>query len=157
MTQAPVAAAGLLNPRTYDAAGFDPETRRILLATIEWFEERGKAELKRAEEFAALPERPPERGPAARPSPASDPIAAIHRELPSLRVDMQIADRRNLQIDQPVTGKLIEHMVKESDAGIELGNTRTIKIECHADFGFQRITSDFGLPHWLLHIVSWCR
>ncbi len=37
------------------------------------------------------PERPPERGPAARPSPASDPIAAIHRELPSLRVDMQIA------------------------------------------------------------------
>ncbi len=37
------------------------------------------------------PERPPERGPAARPSPASDPIAAIHRELPSLRVDMKIA------------------------------------------------------------------
>ena len=69
-------------------------------------------------------------------------------------VDMQIADRRNLQINQPVTGKLIEHMVKESDAGIELGNAGTIKIECHANFGFQRIASDFGLPHGLLHIVS---
>ncbi|MFO1364842.1 MAG: acyl-CoA dehydrogenase, partial [Burkholderiales bacterium] len=38
--------AGLFNPRTYDAAGFDPETRRILLATIEWFESRGKVALK---------------------------------------------------------------------------------------------------------------
>ncbi len=40
------AATGLFNPRTYDAAEFDPETRRILLATIEWFEARGKVALK---------------------------------------------------------------------------------------------------------------
>ena len=37
------------------------------------------------------PERIVERGPAARVSPASDPIAAIFRELPSLRIDMKIA------------------------------------------------------------------
>src|SRR3954452_6215016 len=34
------------NPRTYDAAEFDEPTRRALLATIEWFEERGKRKLK---------------------------------------------------------------------------------------------------------------
>ncbi|MEU2061287.1 acyl-CoA dehydrogenase family protein [Streptomyces sp. NPDC013455] len=35
----------LFNPRTYDPAHFDPETRRLLRATVDWFEERGKARL----------------------------------------------------------------------------------------------------------------
>ncbi|WP_326569014.1 acyl-CoA dehydrogenase [Amycolatopsis rhabdoformis] len=35
----------LLNPRAYDPQSFDPETRRLLLATIEWFESRGKRKL----------------------------------------------------------------------------------------------------------------
>jgi alkylation response protein AidB-like acyl-CoA dehydrogenase len=37
----------LLNPRTYDPADLDAETRRLLRVTIEWFEARGKTELKR--------------------------------------------------------------------------------------------------------------
>ena len=37
----------LLNPRTYDPAHLDPETRRLVRATIDWFESRGKTELKR--------------------------------------------------------------------------------------------------------------
>jgi acyl-CoA dehydrogenase len=37
--------ARLLNPALYDGAEFDPETRRIFLATIEWFEAKGKARL----------------------------------------------------------------------------------------------------------------
>jgi alkylation response protein AidB-like acyl-CoA dehydrogenase len=37
----------LLNPRTYDPDDLDPEARRLLRATIDWFEARGKAELKR--------------------------------------------------------------------------------------------------------------
>jgi alkylation response protein AidB-like acyl-CoA dehydrogenase len=41
------APTALFNPRTFDASGFDEETRRILLATIEWFESRGKTALKR--------------------------------------------------------------------------------------------------------------
>jgi acyl-CoA dehydrogenase len=36
----------LLNPRTYDPAHLDPESRRVLLATIEFFESRGMAVLK---------------------------------------------------------------------------------------------------------------
>ncbi|MFF4357533.1 acyl-CoA dehydrogenase family protein [Streptomyces sp. NPDC001604] len=35
----------LFNPRTYDPAHFDPETRRLLRATVDWFEERGKSRL----------------------------------------------------------------------------------------------------------------
>ncbi|MEV4921150.1 acyl-CoA dehydrogenase family protein [Streptomyces tirandamycinicus] len=35
----------LFNPRTYDPAHFDPETRRLLRATVDWFESRGKRRL----------------------------------------------------------------------------------------------------------------
>ena len=35
----------LFNPRTYDPAHFDPETRRLLRATVDWFETRGKKAL----------------------------------------------------------------------------------------------------------------
>jgi acyl-CoA dehydrogenase len=38
----------LLNPRTYDPSDLDPEARRLVRVTIQWFEGRGKAELKRA-------------------------------------------------------------------------------------------------------------
>jgi alkylation response protein AidB-like acyl-CoA dehydrogenase len=43
---APPAASLLFNPRTYDAAEFDESTRRVLLATIDFFETRGKQALK---------------------------------------------------------------------------------------------------------------
>ncbi|WP_167478358.1 acyl-CoA dehydrogenase family protein [Nocardia arthritidis] len=36
----------LFNPKTYDFAEFDAETRRILRAVVDWFEARGKARLK---------------------------------------------------------------------------------------------------------------
>ncbi len=36
----------LFNPRAYDAADLDPEAKRIMLATIEFFESRGKQVLK---------------------------------------------------------------------------------------------------------------
>ena len=42
----PKADGLLLNPRTYDPADLDPESRRLLLATIEFFESRGKEVLK---------------------------------------------------------------------------------------------------------------
>ncbi|EFL37099.1 acyl-CoA dehydrogenase [Streptomyces viridochromogenes DSM 40736] len=35
----------LFNPRTYAPTHFDPETRRLLRATVDWFEERGKRQL----------------------------------------------------------------------------------------------------------------
>ena len=52
-----LAAGGLLfNPATYDGGDLDPEARRLMLATIDFFETRGKAALKQA--FAA--DLPPE-------------------------------------------------------------------------------------------------
>ncbi|WP_329225723.1 acyl-CoA/acyl-ACP dehydrogenase [Streptomyces sp. NBC_00111] len=35
----------LFNPRAYDPAHFDPETRRLLRATVDWFESRGRRRL----------------------------------------------------------------------------------------------------------------
>ena len=35
----------LLNPRAYEADEFDPATQRLLRATIDWFEAKGKARL----------------------------------------------------------------------------------------------------------------
>ena len=44
---APSSVKGLLfNPATYDGAGLDPEGRRLMTATIEFFEQRGKTVLK---------------------------------------------------------------------------------------------------------------
>lgn len=40
-----MADALLFNPRTYDPTHFDPETRRLLRATVDWFEARGKRKL----------------------------------------------------------------------------------------------------------------
>ncbi|MCB5169700.1 acyl-CoA/acyl-ACP dehydrogenase [Streptomyces bambusae] len=40
-----MADALLFNPHTYDPAHFDPETRRLLRATVDWFESRGKRKL----------------------------------------------------------------------------------------------------------------
>ncbi|MGY4100623.1 acyl-CoA dehydrogenase family protein [Nocardia sp. R16R-3T] len=43
----------LFNPNTYDPRQFDAETRRLLRATIEWFESRGKRQLL-ADDAAAV-------------------------------------------------------------------------------------------------------
>src|SRR3954451_14690266 len=39
-------ASLLFNPRSYDPGDLDPESRRLLKATIDWFESRGKERLK---------------------------------------------------------------------------------------------------------------
>ena len=39
------ATTRLLNPGSYDAAEFDPATQRVLRATIDWFEAKGKSRL----------------------------------------------------------------------------------------------------------------
>ncbi|RVW03865.1 acyl-CoA dehydrogenase family protein [Rhodococcus xishaensis] len=45
----------LLNPRDYDPARFDPNTRRLLRATIDWFESRGKRRLLQDDLHAVWP------------------------------------------------------------------------------------------------------
>lgn len=45
MPTATVTTRRLLNPRAYEADEFDPATQRLLRATIDWFEAKGKARL----------------------------------------------------------------------------------------------------------------
>jgi acyl-CoA dehydrogenase len=44
---APAHTTGIFNPKNYDAAEFDEPTRRVLLATIAWFEAKGKGAVTR--------------------------------------------------------------------------------------------------------------
>jgi hypothetical protein len=45
-----------------------------------------------------------------------------------VRIDVQIADRFYLKIDQSVTGNLIEHVIQKRHAGIELLLTGAIRL-----------------------------
>ena len=45
----------LFNPNTYDPQQFDPETRRLLRATIDWFEGQGKKRILDADLAASWP------------------------------------------------------------------------------------------------------
>ena len=56
-----------------------------------------------------------------------------------VRVDVQIAARFDLEVDQPVPRHLIEHMVEKGDPGMEIRLTGAIEIQRHADLGFLRI------------------
>ena len=74
------AADGVLfNPRTYDGAGLDPETRRLMRATVDWFEERGKRGLKEDDRGPRLARRLPRvraRKGSSRPSSPRRPTPA---------------------------------------------------------------------------------
>ncbi len=46
---APATSTQVFNPSTYDPSAFDEKTQRLLLATIDFFESRGKVALKEAD------------------------------------------------------------------------------------------------------------
>ena len=62
-------------------------------------------------------------------------------------VNVQIAFAGNLQIDQAVASDLVQHVVEKTDAGGELGLTRTVQIQTHTNLGFGGLASDFSLTH----------
>jgi hypothetical protein len=63
---------------------------------------------------------------------------------------MQITLGLDVDVDHPVTGNLVEHVVKKWHTGCKLALTGTVEIETHSDLGLQRIASDFSLPHEFL-------
>ena len=62
-------------------------------------------------------------------------------------IDMQITLGFDRQINQPMTGDLIEHVIEKRHAAIQTGLARTIQIKMHADLGFESVAADFCLPH----------
>src|SRR6218665_2903692 len=59
-------------------------------------------------------------------------------------VDVQVAGAVDIQVDQPVAGGLIEHMVKETDAGAQLGLAGAVEVDAHADAGLGGVAADLG-------------
>ena len=65
-------------------------------------------------------------------------------------IDVQVPNRLDLQIDQAVSGNLVQHVIKKSNACGELGDTCAIQIEFDFDLRLRRLTTDFsgsGLGH----------
>ena len=65
-------------------------------------------------------------------------------------VDVQVAGSFDIEVECAVAGDLVEHVVEETDAGIELTLARTIQVDPDPDLGFEGIARDFGLPHCVL-------
>ena len=59
-------------------------------------------------------------------------------------VDVGVAIGLDLQIHQPVAGDLVEHVLEEGDAGLEVRLAGAVQIHLQADAGFQRVAGDFG-------------
>ena len=59
-------------------------------------------------------------------------------------VNVGVALGLDVQIHQPVAGDLVEHVLEEGDAGLEVRLAGAVQIHLQADAGFQRVAGDFG-------------
>ena len=59
-------------------------------------------------------------------------------------INVQVTARIDLQVDQAMTGDLIQHVVKETDACRQLRLAGTLQVELDADLGFQRGAVNVG-------------
>jgi hypothetical protein len=53
----------------------------------------------------------------------------------------------DVEVNQTMTRDLVEHVVKETNAGRELGLTRTVEVDLDGDLGLIGISGYFGLSH----------
>jgi hypothetical protein len=65
-------------------------------------------------------------------------------------VDMGVALGADLHVDQRVTGELVEHVIEEADASLDIGRTDAIEIHGNLDIRFVRPAGDFALPRFAL-------
>ncbi|GAB3363524.1 hypothetical protein GCM10027395_14520 [Giesbergeria sinuosa] len=66
-------------------------------------------------------------------------------------VDMQIALTLDVKINQAVAGDLFEHVIKKTNAAVQLRLACAVQIEAHSDLGFQRMAGNVGLTHVVGH------
>ena len=62
-------------------------------------------------------------------------------------VDVQVTGTFDLDVETAVTGDLVEHVIEETDTGVELALARAVQVEPDPDFRLEGIAGDFGLPH----------
>ncbi|MNC17940.1 hypothetical protein D3C75_658330 [compost metagenome] len=71
-------------------------------------------------------------------------------------VDVQVALALDVQVDQPVAGDLVEHVLEEGYTDVESGLAGAIQIDGNLDLGFQGIALDGRLAfgHCQLHRIT---
>ena len=59
-------------------------------------------------------------------------------------VNVQVARGLDVQVNQAVTGDLVQHVVEEANAGGQLGLARAVQVDAHEDLGFFGVAADFS-------------
>jgi hypothetical protein len=59
-------------------------------------------------------------------------------------VDVQVAFGLDVQVDQPVAGDLVQHVVEKTDAGGQPGLAGAVKVDADGDLGLGGVAGDFG-------------
>jgi hypothetical protein len=57
-------------------------------------------------------------------------------------VDPQVSDCLDVEVDEPVGRQLVEHVIKERDAGVDVANASTVEVERHSHRGFVCVSRD---------------
>src|SRR3546814_12682702 len=57
-------------------------------------------------------------------------------------VDMEIAHRLHVEIDQRMSRELFEHMIEKADAGRDGVTAGAVEVDGHVDRGFARLAAD---------------
>ena len=70
-------------------------------------------------------------------------------------VHIEISFYGKFHIKQPMSGKSVQHMIKKSDAGTDLGFSASVKGKRHCDIRFFCCPGDGGCPtHWHLPLQN---
>ena len=59
-------------------------------------------------------------------------------------VDVQVAVAIDFEVNQAVAGNLLQHMVKKTDAGAQIGLAGAVQVDAHGDARLCRVAADFG-------------
>src|SRR3546814_2026169 len=68
-------------------------------------------------------------------------------------VDMEIAHRLHVEIDQRMSRELFEHMIEKADAGRDGVTAGAVEVDGHVDRGFARLAGDGRGAHGRVHSV----
>ena len=71
----------------------------------------------------------------------------LHR---MMKIDVEVALGGDVEVDQAVTGELIEHMVEKSDAGRDTGGPGPVEIDGDLELGLFGLARDGGAAHGFL-------
>jgi hypothetical protein len=59
-------------------------------------------------------------------------------------INMEITISVNIKVNQSMAGNLIQHVIKKTDARVQMRNPSAVQIDTHSDFCFCRLTHKLG-------------